>query len=77
MSLGKVVKKEQLVGKLRATIVVEWEVTDLAHYNAADMEGAAALTRKQLEDGSIDHIELASWGTLQSVTVEAEKVGSP
>lgn len=60
----------KVVGKLRATLVVEWEVEDLYHYNAKTMEQAAAMTQKQFDDGDASLEDVASWGNFISVKIE-------
>ena len=59
------------IGKLRATIVLEWEVTELEHYNAKSLEEAAKLTQDQLNTGDLGLYDLNEFGNQVSATVEA------
>jgi len=63
------------VGKLRLTVVTEWEVEDLEHYEAKTMQEAADLTRKQLDQGDVGFDEAVNWGDITSFKVEVVKKG--
>ncbi len=56
--------------KLKAIIVVEWEVTDLQHYSANTIQEAAELTQKQWDDCEIAVEDLTAFGTIVSVEVK-------
>jgi hypothetical protein len=61
------------IGKLRLTVMMEWKVEDLKQYNAKTMKQAAALTKKQLEDGDASFEDAMTWGDIKSFKVEAVK----
>jgi hypothetical protein len=59
------------VGRLRATIVMEWDVDSLEHYNAKTMKQAAKLTQDQLNTGDLGLYDLNEFGDMVMATVKA------
>lgn len=58
------------MSKLRATIVVEWEVEDLSHYDATTIEEAARNQQRYCDEGTVGPFDLLAWGEDASVRVE-------
>lgn len=50
------------IGKLRVVLTVEWEIENLEHYNAKNLEECAVLTNKQIADNEVDVEDIVTWG---------------
>jgi len=62
--------KKKLVGKLRLTIVMEWSVEELAHYQAKNIQECADSVQQQLDEGELKFEDAITWGDVILSKVE-------
>jgi hypothetical protein len=64
---------KNVIGKLRLTVVSEWVVDNLKHYNAENLQQAADVTNRQLNEGDASFEDAMGWEAITSFKVEVVK----